>query len=87
MYEGGPFFVCKSCILAVGFRILKIDLPVGYIQVSAKDNRFFCLQLLKISKKCLQKGFMDFFREADADIFCIQESKMQKGQLELELPG
>ena len=30
---------------------------------------------------------MDFFKEADADIFCIQESKMQEGQLALELPG
>jgi len=38
-------------------------------------------------RACMEKGFMDFFREADADIFCIQESKMQKGQLELELPG
>ena len=38
-------------------------------------------------RACVQKGFMDFFRQADADIFCIQESKMQKGQLELELPG
>lgn len=35
----------------------------------------------------MQKGFMDFFREADADIFCVQETKMQAGQLELELPG
>ena len=35
----------------------------------------------------VQKGFLDFFREADADIFCIQETKMQEGQLELELPG
>lgn len=38
-------------------------------------------------RACVKKGFMDFFREADADIFCIQESKMQEGQLELELPG
>ena len=36
---------------------------------------------------CVQKGFLDFFRQADADIFCIQESKMQAGQLELDLPG
>ena len=35
----------------------------------------------------MQKGFLDFFTEADADIFCIQESKMQEGQLELDLPG
>ena len=33
------------------------------------------------------KGFMDFFRAQDADVFCIQETKMQAGQLSLELPG
>lgn len=38
-------------------------------------------------RACVEKGFMDFFREADADVFCIQESKMQEGQLKLETPG
>ena len=38
-------------------------------------------------RACVGKNFMDFFKEADADIFCIQESKMQEGQLQLELPG
>ena len=38
-------------------------------------------------RACVQKGFLDFFKEADADIFCIQESKMQEGQLDLDLPG
>lgn len=38
-------------------------------------------------RACVQKGFVDFFNEIDADIFCIQESKMQEGQLELNLPG
>ena len=38
-------------------------------------------------RACVQKGFLDFFKEVDADIFCIQESKMQAGQLELELEG
>lgn len=38
-------------------------------------------------RACMQKGFMDFFNEADADIFCIQESKLQEGQIELTLPG
>ena len=38
-------------------------------------------------RACVQKGFLDFFKEADADIFCIQESKMQEGQLKLELEG
>lgn len=34
-----------------------------------------------------KKGFMDFFNDADADIFAIQETKMQEGQLVLDLPG
>lgn len=35
----------------------------------------------------LKKDFMSFFRQADADIFCLQETKMQEGQAELDLPG
>ena len=38
-------------------------------------------------RACMQKGFMDFFNEMNADIFCLQETKMQEGQLEVELPG
>ena len=38
-------------------------------------------------RACIQKGFLDFFHEIDADIFCIQESKLQAGQLELDLEG
>ena len=38
-------------------------------------------------RACVQKGFLDFFKEIDADIFCIQESKLQAGQIELELEG
>lgn len=38
-------------------------------------------------RACVTKGFMDFFNEIDADIFCIQESKMQEGQLSLDMPG
>jgi exodeoxyribonuclease-3 len=38
-------------------------------------------------RACVQKGFLDFFKEIDADIFCIQESKMQEGQLSLETAG
>lgn len=33
------------------------------------------------------KGFLDYFKEADADIFCLQETKLQEGQIELDLPG
>lgn len=38
-------------------------------------------------RACLQKGFMDYFNAVDADFFCIQESKCQAGQVELDLPG
>jgi len=38
-------------------------------------------------RACVQKGFLDFFNEADADIFCLQETKLQDGQLNLELKG
>ena len=38
-------------------------------------------------RACVQKGFTDFFREADADIFCVQETKLQEGQIDLETPG
>ena len=38
-------------------------------------------------RACVQKGFLDFFREVDADCFCLQETKLQPGQIELDLPG
>lgn len=38
-------------------------------------------------RACLQKGFLDFFQEQDADIFCLQETKMQEGQIEIQLPN
>jgi len=38
-------------------------------------------------RACVKKGFLDFFKETDADIFCLQETKLQEGQIELELEG
>ena len=38
-------------------------------------------------RACLTKGFMDFFNKEDADIFCLQETKVQAGQVELDLKG
>ena len=38
-------------------------------------------------RACVQKGFMESFAELDADIFCLQETKLQAGQIELDLPG
>lgn len=38
-------------------------------------------------RACVQKGFLDVFKEIDADLFCLQETKLQAGQIELELEG
>ena len=38
-------------------------------------------------RACREKGCMDFFNEIDADFFCLQETKLQEGQIELDLPG
>ncbi len=38
-------------------------------------------------RACVQKGFLEYFHSTDADFFCIQESKLQEGQINLDLPG
>lgn len=38
-------------------------------------------------RACIQKGFLEYFKETDADIFCLQETKLQAGQIDLDLPG
>ncbi len=38
-------------------------------------------------RACVNKGFLDFFHEINADVFCIQETKLQEGQIDLSLPG
>lgn len=38
-------------------------------------------------RACVNKGFLEFFQAEDADIFCLQETKLQEGQIDLELPG
>lgn len=38
-------------------------------------------------RACVEKGFLDSFQKLDADAFCIQESKLQAGQIDLDLPG
>ncbi|HHY90798.1 MAG TPA: exodeoxyribonuclease III, partial [Clostridiales bacterium] len=38
-------------------------------------------------RACLKKGFLEYFYRVNADIFCIQETKLQKGQIDLELQG
>ena len=38
-------------------------------------------------RACVGKGFTDYFRDQDADFFCLQETKLQAGQISLDLPG
>ncbi|MBY0146144.1 exodeoxyribonuclease III [Neobacillus niacini] len=38
-------------------------------------------------RACVNKGFLDYFKEVNADIFCVQETKLQEGQISLELEG
>lgn len=38
-------------------------------------------------RACVTKGFQDFFDQANADFFCLQETKLQEGQIDLPLPG
>lgn len=38
-------------------------------------------------RACVKKGFLDYFQHMDADIFCLQETKLQEGQISLELEG
>jgi len=38
-------------------------------------------------RACVKKGFIDYFQEVNADIFCVQETKLQEGQISLDLDG
>jgi len=38
-------------------------------------------------RACVKKGFWEYFHDIDADIFCIQETKLQEGQIDVDLPG
>ena len=38
-------------------------------------------------RACVNKNFMEFFNEVDADIFCLQETKLQENQIDLNLDG
>ncbi len=38
-------------------------------------------------RACVKKGFLEYFHDIDADIFCIQETKLKEGQIDVDLPG
>ena len=49
--------------------------------------KFYIVETSMESVRVYRRDLWMFFNELDADIFCIQESKMQAGQLELDMPG
>ena len=64
----------------------KVDGP--FLGFSKENRRIYEADIMECKwNPCLQKGFLEFFREADADIFCLQETKLQAGQIELDLEG
>ncbi len=38
-------------------------------------------------RACVEKGFLEYFKDVDADMFCVQETKLQEGQIQLNLEG
>jgi exodeoxyribonuclease-3 len=61
----------------------------GVIFIKEKNRRGEYMKAISWNvngiRACEKKGFMDFFTQEDADFFAIQESKVQKGQIELEM--
>jgi exodeoxyribonuclease-3 len=61
------------------------------LRKSAYCNKILMKKLISWNvnglRACVEKGFSGFFHEADADIFCLQETKLQEGQITLDLPG
>ena len=52
-----------------------------------EDNMKFISWNVNGLRACMGKGFMDSFSEMDADFFCLQETKLQEGQIDLQLDG
>ena len=63
----------------------------GNIKISIynnlEDNMKFISWNVNGIRACVTKGFLDYFKEVDADIFCLQETKLQEGQIDLDLEG
>lgn len=64
-----------------------MTLPLQQAPLPGLAAEAFCFQIGIVflpSNWCVNKGFLDYFAKADADIFCIQETKLQEGQFTLE---
>ena len=59
---------------------------INYLCKKEIDMKFISWNVNGL-RACMGKGFMDFFNAEDADFFCLQETKLQPDQINLELPG
>jgi hypothetical protein len=72
-------------MLGFGIRMLKIS------ETNAQLNLYggFIMKLVSWNvngiRACIGKGFLDFFKAVSADVFCIQETKVQQGQVQLDM--
>ena len=58
-----------------------------YVSIKRRLTMKFISWNVNGLRACVNKGFLDFFHEINADAFCIQETKLQEGQIDLSLPG
>jgi exodeoxyribonuclease-3 len=62
-----------------------------YYRNKAVREKKFTMKLVSWNvnglRACVNKGFLDYFKEVNADMFCVQETKLQEGQITLELEG
>jgi exodeoxyribonuclease III len=62
---------------------------IKWFRHQGEENRLMKLVSWNVNgiRACVKKGFLDYFHEVDADLFCLQETKLQEGQISLELDG
>lgn len=80
----------KKCIIRMGIEVSEFT-SHGNIVFESKEGRMSKLKYISWNvnglRACIKKGFMDAFHDLDADCFCLQETKLQPDQIELDLPG
>lgn len=80
----------KKCIIRMGIEVSEFTRH-GNIVFESKEGRMSKLKYISWNvnglRACIKKGFMDAFHDLDADCFCLQETKLQPDQIELDLPG
>ncbi len=82
LFKGGYAIISSYCKAAGGPGCF-----TGNINRRERGSLKFISWNVNGLRACMNKGFMDYFNEVNADFFCIQETKMQSGQVEYDLPG